>query len=157
MVQRFRAFAPGLATVFFFSDGTLNRKALGSVIFSDVQARHDLDALMQPLLRKLIDQRIEQAHQSGAPLCVLDMPLLYEAGLEDRCDRVWCAWIPRELQLERLMARDHLTLQEAQARLDSQLPAEEKANRADIVIDTSGSIGYTKSMLPELYARELQA
>lgn len=140
----------------FFPDGTLNRKALGRVIFSDGQARRDLDKLMQPLLRQLIDQRIAQARDSGAAACVLDMPLLYEAGLEGLCDRVWCAWIPKEVQLQRLMERDQLSPEEAQARLDSQLPAEEKANRADVVIDTSGSIGYTKSILPGLYARELE-
>ena len=83
------------------------------------------------------------------------MPLLYEKELDKLCDRVWCAYIPRETQLERLMARDGFTLEEAEARLRSQLPADEKAARADVVIDTSGSIGYTKEVVIALYAREV--
>ena len=139
----------------FLPDGTLHRRALGAVIFGDAQARKTLDDIMQPRLWQLIEQRIEEARAAQAPLCVLDMPLLYEAGLDRLCDRVWCAWIPRETQLERLMARDGFTLEEAEARLRSQMPADEKAARADVVIDTSGSIGYTKSMIPDYYAAEL--
>ena len=139
----------------FLPDGTLHRRALGTAIFGDAQARKTLDDIMQPRLWQLIEQRIEEARAAQAPLCVLDMPLLYEAGLDRLCNRVWCAWIPRETQLERLMARDGFTLEEAEARLRSQMPADEKAARADVVIDTSGSIGYTKSMIPDYYAAEL--
>ena len=64
-------------------------------------------------------------------------------------------YIPRETQIERLMARDGFTREEAEARLRSQFPALEKARRAQVVIDTSGSIGYTKAMIPPLYAQEL--
>ncbi len=139
----------------FLPDGTLHRRALGAVIFGNDQARDRLDGIMQPLLWQLIEQRIEEAREGGAALCVLDMPLLYEAGLDRLCERIWCAWIPRETQLQRLMARDGFTLEEAEARLRSQMPADEKAARADVVIDTSGSIEYTTSMIPDLYAAEL--
>lgn len=140
----------------FHADGTLDRRALGAIIFSDDGARARLDALMQPALRRMILAGIEEARRSGAPLCVLDMPLLYEAGLDGLCDRVWCAWLPRQTQLERLMARDGFTLPEAEARLRSQLSTDEKAARADVVIDTSGSIEYTGGRLPALYAAELR-
>jgi len=140
----------------FHPDGTLNRRGLGAVIFGDDDKRAMLDNIMQPLLRALIAQRIDQARQQGAALCVLDMPLLYEAGLDALCDRVWCVYIPQETQLERLMARDGFTREEALARLRSQMPAAEKAARAQVIIDTSGSISYTKAMLPALYAEELR-
>ena len=140
----------------FHPDGSLDRRALGAAIFSNDEARARLDAIMQPMLLTMILEGIERARQSGAPLCVLDMPLLYEAGLDRLCDRVWCAWIPRETQLERLMARDGFTLAEAEARLRSQLPADEKATRADVVIDTSGSIQYTRDTLPPLFDAELR-
>ena len=139
----------------FHPDGGLNRRALGAIVFGSDQARAALDGFMQPMLQALILQRMEEARCSGADMCVLDMPLLYEAGLDALCDRVWCAWVPRDTQLERLMARDGFTREEAQSRLDSQLPADEKAARADVVIDTSGSIGYTKAMIPDLYRAEL--
>ena len=140
----------------FHPDGNLDRRALGDVIFASDEARARLDAIMQPMLLQMILDGIESARQSGSPLCVLDMPLLYEAGLDRLCDRVWCAWIPRETQLQRLMERDGFTLDEAEARLRSQLPAEEKAARADVVIDTSGSIQYTRDKLPPLFDAELR-
>ena len=139
----------------FHLDGTLNRRALGSLVFGDDQARAALDGVMQPLLRALILQRIEAARASGADVCVLDMPLLYEKELDGLCDRVWCASLPRQTQLERLMARDGFTREEAEARLRSQLPTAEKARRADVVIDTSGTIQYTKGWVKTLYAREV--
>ena len=138
----------------FHPDGTLDRRALGSVVFQDDKARDTLDNIMQPLLLTLILRDIEDARQSGTPVCVLDMPLLYEKDIDRFCDRVWCAYVPRETQLSRLMERDGFTLAEAEARLRSQLPAHEKAARADVVIDTSGSLDYTKACVISLYAKE---
>ena len=139
----------------FHPDGTLNRRALGAVVFADDTARDKLDAIMQPLLLTLILRSIEDARLSGAAICVLDMPLLYEKDLDRLCDRVWCAYIPRETQLARLMQRDGFTSEEAENRLRSQLPAEEKAARADVVIDTSGPMDYTKECVISLYAKEV--
>lgn len=138
----------------FHPDGTLNRRALGALVFSDDEARDRLDGIMQPMLRELILRGIDSARNAGAAVCVLDMPLLYEKNLDSLCDRIWCAYIPRETQLERLMARDGFTREEAEARLRSQLPADEKAARADVVIDTSGPIQYTKESVISLYAKE---
>lgn len=139
----------------FHPDGTLNRRALGAVVFADDAARQNLDSIMQPMLRALILRRIEEARNGGSAVCVLDMPLLYEKELDGLCGQVWCAYIPREMQLERLMARDGFTREEAEMRLRSQLPAEEKAARADVVIDTSGPIQYTKECVKRLFAREV--
>lgn len=146
-----RAFGDGV----FHPDGTLDRRALGAVVFADDEARDKLDSIMQPLLLTLILRSIEDARHSGAQVCVLDMPLLYEKDLDRLCDRVWCAYIPRDIQLERLMTRDGFTLAEAENRLRSQLPAEEKAARADVVIDTSGPMDYTKECVISLYAKEV--
>ena len=139
----------------FHPNGTLNRRALGAVVFADDTVRDKLDAIMQPLLLTLILRSIEDARLSGAAVCVLDMPLLYEKDLDRLCDRVWCAYIPQETQLERLMQRDGFTPEEAENRLRSQLPAEEKAARADVVIDTSGPMDYTKECVISLYAKEV--
>ncbi len=139
----------------FHPDGTLNRRALGSVVFASEAARAQLNAIIHPMVMALTRQHIEEARRLGAALCVLDMPLLYETGMDSLCHRVWCVWLPRETQLQRLMARDGFTREEAEARLASQLSADEKAARAHVVIDTSGSIEYTKSMIPALYAQEI--
>ena len=132
----------------FHADGTLNRRALGTVIFGDAEKRAQLDGLMQPLLRRRIAEELDCARTANAEFAVLDMPLLYEAGLDALCDRVWCVALPRETQLRRLMARDNFTRKEAEARLQSQLSTAEKARRADVVIDTSGSIQYTRDQIP---------
>lgn len=141
----------------FAADGTLNRKALGALVFADDSARQQLDDVMQPMIRQLILQRIEEARAAHAQVCVLDMPLLFEKQLETLCDRVWCVWLPREMQLRRLMERDGYTREAAEARIQSQLSADEKAARADVVIDTSGAIEQTRAMIPDLYAAELAA
>ena len=148
-----RTFGDGV----FHPDGSLNRRALGSVVFADDKARETLDSIMQPLLLTLILRAIEDARNCGAAVCVLDMPLLYEKDIDRLCDRVWCAYIPRETQLERLMQRDGFTREEAENRLRSQLPADEKAARADVVIDTSGPMDYTKKHVIALYAQEVGA
>ncbi len=145
-----RAFGDG----FFHRDGTLNRRALGTLVFSDDRARETLDGIMQPMIRALILERMDAARAAGAEVCILDMPLLYEQGLDTWCDRVWCAYLPREEQLNRLMARDGFTREEAENRLASQLPAKEKANRADRIIDTSGSMAQTKELVIAAYAED---
>ncbi|MBQ3486121.1 MAG: dephospho-CoA kinase [Clostridia bacterium] len=141
----------------FSMDGSLDRRALGNLVFRDDAAREALDGIMQPMLREMIVNGISAAAQEGDAVCVLDMPLLYEKELDSLCDTVWCAWLPRETQLERLMARDGFTREEAELRLASQLSTDEKARRADVVIDTSGSIQYTKGCIRDLYVREIGA
>ena len=138
----------------FLPDGSLNRRSLGQRIFSDDTARFALDDIMQPLLLEMIRDEISAARKKGAAVCVLDMPLLYEKGLDGLCERVWCAWLPRETQLERLIARDGFSLQEAENRIDSQMPTDEKAARADVVIDTSGTFAETEERVITLYAQE---
>ena len=149
----------------FHADGTLNRRALGSLIFASDERRHALDDLMQPLLREMIEREILRAKEGGAKICVLDMPLLdtrqgkdlmlYEAGLDGLCNTVWCASLPRETQLARLMARDGFTREEAENRLRSQMDTAEKARRANVVIPTDGTIEETAALIPPLYAAEL--
>jgi len=150
---------PALREVFgetvFREDGTLDRKALGRIVFADPERLRALDDLMQPLLRSLILRRIEACRMSGTAVCVLDMPLLYEKQLDALCDTVWCAWLPADEQLSRLMLRDGFTENEARQRIAGQLSADEKAGRADIVIDTSGSIEETRQKVVPLWEAEL--
>ena len=140
----------------FLSDGTLNRKALGQLVFSDFRSRAQLDQLMAPMLERLTRERIEAAREDGAVLCFLDYPLLFEKGYDRLCDTVWCVWLPRDVQMRRLMARDGLTQAEAAARIGAVLSSDEKASRSQVVIDNTGSPGYTLSLLPALLENERQ-
>ncbi len=141
---------------YFLSDGSLNRRRLGSLVFSDNGARARLDALMAPLLEKETQLEIANARADGICLCFLDYPLLFEKGYDRLCDAIWCVFLPREIQLRRLMARDRLSEEEALDRMDAVLSSEEKASRSTVVIDNSGSVGYTLSLLPPLLAAERQ-
>lgn len=139
----------------FHEDGTLNRRMLGDRVFQNPSEKAKLDGIMQPLIRSLTMARMEEAEHQGAKVCVLDMPLLYEFGYETLCDTVWCVYIPPEKQLQRLMERDHMTRQQALNRIASQMPAAEKAARAQTVIHTDGTLEETQSMVKQLYAREM--
>ena len=112
---------------------------------------------MQPLILRSVLRQLEDARSRGASGCVLDMPLLYEKGLERYCDSVWCVWLPREEQLRRLMLRDGLSRADAEKRVSSQMSADEKAARADVVIRNDGSVEQTVAQIPALWQRELDA
>ena len=159
LTQADGAALPGLIDAFgaqiLHADGALDRAKLGRLVFSDDKARETLDGLMQPLIRREILLELEAARTDGTALCVLDMPLLYEKGLDPLCDSVWCVYLDEETQLARLMARSGCTKEEALARVRSQMSVREKAALADIVIDTSGSIAQTRAMIPALFREEL--
>ena len=129
------AFGPEI----FYDDGSLNRRRLGRIVFSNSQAREELDELMAPYLFSLTRKRIDEIRVSGALLCVLDMPLLLEKDYDRLCDEVWTVWLPEDLQRSRLMERDGYTAEEADARIRSVLSSDEKAARSDRVIDNSGT------------------
>ena len=138
----------------FYEDGSLNRKALGSIVFSDRAALQKLDGIMQPMLLKRIQERIAEEKINHTEFCVLDMPLLYEKKLDLLCDTVWCVWLPAHIQLERLMNRDRLDKSQALQRIGSQMPLDEKAAKAAVVISTEGTIEETRAKIPPLLESE---
>ena len=137
-----------------YEDGSLNRRRLGQLVFRDPAAREKLDGLMAPYLWSLTNRRIEEISASGAALCFLDMPLLFEKGYDRLCDSVWSVWLPEEIQISRLTARDGYTREEALQRIRAVLSSDEKAARADCVIDNSGSPDQTRSIVSGLLSEE---
>ena len=140
----------------FTADGTLNRRELGRLVFSSEADRFRLNGVIQPMILDEIHLEMRQAEADGADVCVLDMPLLFEEHLEVLCDSTWCVFLPEDLQIQRIMERDHCTRQEALSRIHSQMDAREKAARADVVIDTSGSFEETERLILPLYRNELK-
>lgn len=133
-------------------DQTIDRTRLGDIVFSDPAQMRALNRIVRPWIYKAIDKEIESrrlAHPNA--VLVLDIPLLYEAGLDKICDQVWVVWVDRETQIKRLMARNSLTREEAVRRIDSQMPLDEKARRAHIVIDNNGSMDDTLSLATRYY------
>ena len=129
------AFGPAVCS----PDGTVDRKALGAVVFHDPQARERLNAIVHPRVRSEEQRRTTAA--AGAPdaIVVVDAALLVEAGLHLRFDRMVVVYCTPEQQLARLLARDALTPADAAARIGAQLPGAEKRRFAHFEIDSSGS------------------
>lgn len=118
-----------------FDGDRLNRRALGQRVFSDASARETLNRIIHPLVLSQMRRKID----SRDGIVFLDVPLLYECGIDRWCNEVWCAYVPMAEQLRRLRARDGLTVREARARVRAQMPPLEKARRADQIIRTDGS------------------
>lgn len=115
-------------------DGTLNRKALGTIIFNDKAQRDSLNEIVHPIVRRLMDEEKTAALSEGK-VVVMDIPLLYENELEHTVDEVWVVYVSYDIQKMRLMKRNELSESEADARINSQMSMDEKRDKADIVID----------------------
>lgn len=119
------------------SDGTLNRAALGEKIFNDEVAREQLNNITHPLIFQEAERQVNIAHEEGEKIVFIDIPLFYEVNPDLNYDEVWLVYIPQNIQLERLMARNTLTEEDAIARIKSQISIEEKRLKADVVFDNS--------------------
>ena len=144
---------PGLAAVVerfgravLLPDGSLNRPALGAIVFGDRGARAGLEAIIHPEVRGRIREWFAQ-QALATPVAIADIPLLFETGQEHDFDRVIvCACSP-EVQVRRVVARDGLSDAEARLRLAAQWPIEEKVARAHHVIRTDGTFADTDAQV----------
>lgn len=119
------------------ANGQLNRRYLADIIFADPQERQWVEAQIHPYVRdRLLEHR--QAHPN-APILVMVIPLLFEAGMTDLVTETWVVYCSAAAQCHRLMARDRLTRAQAQARINSQMPLAAKIAQATLALDNSGS------------------
>ena len=116
------------------SNGELNRQRLGEIIFKNQTERLWIESLIHPYVRERFNQEIAKTTDKTL---VLVIPLLFEAGITDVATEIWVVSCCESQQLERLMQRNNLTLEQAQARINSQMPLSEKIARADVVLDNS--------------------
>ena len=133
------------------ADGEIDRRKLGGIVFADEDARRKLNSIVHPAVMAESRAQIENARASGVKVCILDVPLLFETGMEKLCDETWLIYVPREEQIRRMAERDGLDAAAAAARIDSQMPLEEKLKRADVAIDSSGTIEQTREKLRRLW------
>jgi dephospho-CoA kinase len=150
------AFGPELID----AHGALEREALGAVVFRDPEARQTLNRIVHPKLGAEVAPRLAHARQAGIPLIVLDIPLLFEshragsrAASPMHFDVTIVVWVPRKTQIERQLLREGYDRDEAEHRVDAQMPLDEKRALADFVIDNSGSLANTEKQVREIYAR----
>ena len=147
-----KAFGDGV----FAPDGTLNRRALAAAVFGDEAKRARLNGILHPMILAQMRREIEEARAAGAEAVILDVPLLYEAGMENLADCVICVTVPERVQLARVMERDHMSESEARARIASQWPLSEKERRADCVLRTDAPLADTRARAEALYHHLLE-
>ena len=115
-------------------DGTLNRKKLGSIVFSDKQKLQRLNEIIFPYIKEYVFDRIDELDKMGVRLVVLDAPTLFESGLDADCDSVVSVIAPVVQRQNRIVIRDHLSDEEARNRIGSQHNDEYYTSRSQLVI-----------------------
>ena len=132
-----------------FDGDVLNRRRLGSIVFGDERKREQLNAILHPLIIREVLAELE-ANDAPDTLVFGDVPLLYECGMAHMFDRVFVVSAPRETQIARLLARDGLSREDAERRIDAQMPLAQKCALADAVIDTDGPVENTRAQVRAL-------
>lgn len=135
-------------------DGSLNRPRVRDLVFADAAKRRQLEQIIHPEVRRLADEGIRAAAGEGRRIVFYMAPLLIEAGGTGRVDELWVVTVLPEVQLQRLMARDGLSRNEAEKIIASQMPLAEKAHYGRIVIDNSGTPDETRRLVAGIWAKE---
>jgi len=135
-------------------DGEIDRKRLAAVIFNDPAEQRSLERIVHPQVKQEITRRLDRIRrETPDALVIVDVPLLFESGLDRGLAAAIVVYVPEQIQLERLMARDALTEPDARARIRAQMPIEKKKSLATLVIDNSGSLERTRDQTLEVYRR----
>lgn len=149
------AFGPDL----ILPGGILDRAKLRQLIFSDEAARKKLDEITHPPIIAAIEKRLAELRRRPAPpqVVVVEAPLLFETGLERLFDEVWVVIAEPEAVVRRLVARDRIPPEQAQAMIAAQMPQAEKMRRANRVIDNSAGFRHTRNQVEYFYKQVLAA
>ncbi len=132
------------------TDGSLNREKLGSIIFSSPIKRKRLNDIIHPAIRTEMLRQKEELLKAGHPTIIMDIPLLFESKLQSYVEKIIVVTVTEETQLKRLMARNGYSLEDAKARIQSQLPLSIKEKGADAVIYNNGSLESTEEQLKKI-------
>ena len=140
----------------FNEDGTLDRRALSAQVFSDPAWRRALEGILHPRIQRIMMSRVDEAAENGAKLVFLNVPLLFETGMDALCDETWVIQVKPETQLQRVMERDGIDEEAAEARIASQMSQEDKAARATVVINNDHTLERLQAELNGLYNNVLK-
>lgn len=131
-------------------DGRIDRVTLGAIVFASPERRARLEEITHPRIREAIADAVSRLAAEGHPVAVVEAALIYEKGREGFFEAVIAAWCAREQQVARLMARDGITREQAEARIATQMDAAEKARLSEHAIDTSGTFEDVRRRVREL-------
>jgi len=143
-----QAFGPDI----LLQDRTVDRRKLGRIIFRDTSKRLLLNSLIHPEVRAEVLRRMaDQENVSAAGIIIVDAALMIESGFYKQFDKIIVVYCDAGLQLQRVIARDGLTVEEARDRMASQIPMEERLTYADYRIETSGTFRQTREQIEAIY------
>ncbi len=131
-------------------DGRVDRAKLSAQVVHDAAAMKRLEQIVHPMLRAYHQKFLDDAERSGAPVAVVDVPLLFETGGEKRVDAVVVVTTSPEVQRQRILARDNMTGEKLDAILARQLPDAEKRKRADFIVDTSHGLDPVRARIRDI-------
>ena len=121
------------------ADGTLNREALGAIVFHNEEKRQLLNSCLKTHIRNRIMELTSQYEEGNTPILIYDIPLLIEGEWYTMMDEVWLVYVNETTQIERLMSRNGYTREDALARINSQMRLDDKRAYADIIVDNNGT------------------
>ena len=134
------------------ADGTLDRSKLGSIVFTDENKRRQINSILHPFIITAQDEELRRLEREDPQsIAVVDAALMIESGGYQRFDTLIVVHCQPEVQLQRLMRRNNLSREEADQRIATQMPQEEKQRYADYLIDTSGEFAETRRQTEEVY------
>jgi dephospho-CoA kinase len=132
------------------ANGKVDRAKLSAQVVHDAAAMKRLEQIVHPMLRAYHQKFLDEAERSGAPVAVVDVPLLFETGGEKRVDAVVVVTTSPEIQRQRILARDNMTGEKLDAILARQLPDAEKRKRADFIVDTSHGLDPVRDRIRDI-------
>jgi dephospho-CoA kinase len=134
-------------------DAEIDRKALGAKVFADPEARHRLQQIVWPAIRDLADQRLAELRRAGTSVAVLEAAVLIEADWVPLVDEVWLVEVSPETARQRMMARNGLTPEQAESRLQAQLTNEKRRPYASLIIENDGSLVELQRAVDDAWAK----
>ncbi len=132
-------------------DGSIDRLALRKRVFQDPQQLQHLESILHPAIRQQIQQQIQHLKDTDIPYCLVVVPLLFEKHFDDLVDLAIIVDVPVEQQIQRVMARDHVDRQHVEKILAQQMPRHERLQRADHIIDNSGTLETLEQQVTALH------
>ncbi len=148
----YREIVENFGETVLLSNGEINRSVLGDLIFNDPRKKKLLNRIVHPHVRRETNRQLKDMEKSSPDtIAVLDIPLLFEAEMHKDLSEVIVVYAPEHIQVKRLMKRDNISEADAVARVRSQMPIEEKKNRATIVIGNSGTMEDTRKRTLEIF------
>ena len=138
-------------------DGTLNREALGAIVFHNAKKRQQLNGCLKDHIQNRIMELTAHYEELHTPVLLYDIPLLIEGEWYTMMDEVWLVYVNESTQIERLMSRNGLTEEEALARINSQMCLEDKRSYADVIIDNNGTPLDLKEQLDIIWDKRIES